>query len=253
MSTSGSAAARSRRSSLQDALCGDPCARSIPARWYDGGLTLVYYTHFIAAPLTALVLYLRNRLTWISFMRRYVALYLAGLFFYITYPMAPPWMASRDGYIDGNAVIQTDRSRLVGHRTRALPAGPVASSATRSPRCRRCMPAPLPWWPSSRSRGCAARGGSRSLLYPLAMGFMLVYYGEHYVVDIVAGYLLAGFIMWACANWERGGVLRRGTIAAQPRRSWRPIGPTPSEPTSTLPGVLGWLRRLPAPSCPVCW
>ena len=52
------------------------------------------------------------------------------------------------------------------------------------------------------------------LLYPVAMGFMLVYYGEHYVVDIVAGYLLAGFIMWACANWERGGALRRGTIAA---------------------------------------
>ena len=63
---------------LQDALCGDPCARSIPARWYDGGLTLVYYTHFIAAPLTALVLYLRNRLTWVAFMRRYIALYLAG-------------------------------------------------------------------------------------------------------------------------------------------------------------------------------
>src|SRR6185436_8039530 len=76
------------------------------ARWYDGALTIVYYTHFIAAPLTALVLYLRNRLTWISFMRRYIALYMSALLFYITYPMAPPWMASRDGYVEGNTVIR---------------------------------------------------------------------------------------------------------------------------------------------------
>ena len=112
---------------LQDSLCGDPCARSIPARWYDGALTLVYYTHFIAAPLTALVLYLRNRLTWIAFMRRYIALYMAALLFYITYPMAPPWMASRDGYVEGNAGDPADRPRLVGDRTRTLPADPVAA------------------------------------------------------------------------------------------------------------------------------
>ena len=91
---------------LQEALCGDPCRRSNPPHWYDGALTAVYYTHFIAAPLVALMLYLRNRAVWLSFMRRYVTLYMAGLLVYITYPMAPPWMASRDGYVDGPTVVR---------------------------------------------------------------------------------------------------------------------------------------------------
>ena len=41
------------------------------------------------------------------------------------------------------------------------------------------------------------------MLYPLAMGFVLVYYAEHYVVDIVAGFAATGLVMWGCAVWER--------------------------------------------------
>ena len=44
------------------------------------------------------------------------------------------------------------------------------------------------------------------LLYPLTMSFALVYYAEHYVVDIVAGYAAAALVLLACTWWER----RRG-------------------------------------------
>lgn len=227
---------------LQDSLCGDPCERSIPARWYDGGLTIVYYTHFIAAPLTALVLYLRNRLTWISFMRRYISLYFVGLLFYITYPMAPPWMASRDGYIEGNEIVRlTGRgwsiiglehfqqvlSRL-GNQVAAMPSLHAATAALVALFAIWKLRTPLRFM---------------FLLYPLAMGFMLVYYGEHYVVDIIAGYLVAGFVMWACANWERAGVLRRGAIAAH--RSVLAIRGPEDERGADDPDLLDRLRRLP--------
>jgi len=34
------------------------------------------------------------------------------------------------------------------------------------------------------------------------MGFMLVYYAEHYVVDILAGFVAAGLALWGSAAWE---------------------------------------------------
>jgi hypothetical protein len=41
------------------------------------------------------------------------------------------------------------------------------------------------------------------VLYPLAMGAMLVVTGEHYVVDILMGYLYAGSVMVAWRVWDR--------------------------------------------------
>jgi hypothetical protein len=35
------------------------------------------------------------------------------------------------------------------------------------------------------------------------MGFVLVYYAEHYVVDIVAGFGATGLVMGGCVVWER--------------------------------------------------
>jgi membrane-associated phospholipid phosphatase len=226
---------------LQEALCGTPCTRDLPARWYDGLLTCVYYTHFIAAPLVAFVLYLRNRVAWVSWMRRYVALYIAGLFFYITYPMAPPWMASDDGYISGAHIsritgrgwqiiglehFQQVLSRL-GNQVAAMPSLHAATAALIA--CYGISRLRSPW------RYLLA-------LYPVAMSFMLVYYGEHYVVDIIAGALLAVVVMWACTNWERGGVLRQLPVAANAAI----LGPRDAPMASrTAPDVLTWLRRLP--------
>jgi membrane-associated phospholipid phosphatase len=41
------------------------------------------------------------------------------------------------------------------------------------------------------------------LLYPLAMGTTLVYFGEHYVVDLLAGALLACLVMLLMPVYER--------------------------------------------------
>ena len=40
----------------------------------------------------AVVLWLGNRDHWVLWMRRYLALNLAGLSIYVIYPMVPPWM-----------------------------------------------------------------------------------------------------------------------------------------------------------------
>jgi membrane-associated phospholipid phosphatase len=40
------------------------------------------------------------------------------------------------------------------------------------------------------------------LLYPLFMGLALVYLGEHYVADLLAGAALAIVVLAVCRRWE---------------------------------------------------
>ncbi|MFI5425655.1 phosphatase PAP2 family protein [Aeromicrobium sp. UC242_57] len=62
-------------------------------------LTTVYYTHFVAGLTIAVVLWLRDRALWVPWMTRYVAINFAALVIYVLYPMAPPWLASKEGYV----------------------------------------------------------------------------------------------------------------------------------------------------------
>jgi PAP2 superfamily len=207
---------------LQAHLCGSPCERSMPPRWYDVVLTTVYYSHFFVALVTAWVLWLRNRSGWVRFMRRYLTLNIVGLALYITYPMAPPWMAARDGYLSADIARITGRgwydlSDNGFHQHLSAVGNPVAA-----------MP--------SLHAGIALlvavygimrlRGGWRwlLLLYPVAMSFMLVYYAEHYVVDILAGYAAAGLVLWVCAVWERLPRRERVHAPVMERRLYDGVG-----------------------------
>src|SRR4051812_29098752 len=84
---------------LQQALCGDPCVRTSDPSWYDVFFTTVYASHFLCGLTIAAVLWMRSRAEWLRWMRRYVTINFGALACYILYPMAPPWMASEEGYI----------------------------------------------------------------------------------------------------------------------------------------------------------
>lgn len=192
---------------LQAHLCGVPCRRTSAPAWYDVLLTTVYYSHFFVALTIATVLWMRDRPEWVRYMRRYLSLSFLALAIYIAYPMAPPWMASRDGYLTDDISRITGRGwwdlghsgssggggthqsiSAVGNQVAAMPslhAGiAILVAAWAIPRL------PVRWrWPMA--------------LYPVAMSFMLVYYAEHYVVDILAGAVLAALVMVGCGLWER--------------------------------------------------
>lgn len=186
---------------LQRELCGDPCDRESHPRWYDVVLTTVYASHFLVGLTLAAVLWVRERAAWLRWMRRYVAINFAALVVYILYPMAPPWLAYEKGFIDEPLVRITGRGwadlglgrfdlvlQGVGNPVAAMPslhagiAGLVAMYGI--------------WRLRSPFRWLLA-------LYPLAMGLALVYYAEHYVIDLLAGWLLAGAVMVGCGVWER--------------------------------------------------
>ncbi|AWB91749.1 phosphatase PAP2 family protein [Aeromicrobium chenweiae] len=202
---------------LQDALCASPCSGSTPPRWYDEVLTTIYFTHFVAGLTLAVVLWLRDRAMWVPWMRRYVVINFAALVIYVLYPMAPPWLASKEGYVGERLPRLTGRGwddlGLGGfHVALAKVGNPVAA---------------MPSLHGGLAMLIALYGIVRLrsawrwilLLYPLLMATALIYYAEHYVIDILAGWALAGLVMIGCMLWET----RR---AAPPRQPDVPTAPS---------------------------
>ncbi|MRJ78065.1 phosphatase PAP2 family protein [Aeromicrobium sp. SMF47] len=205
---------------LQDALCASPCTSSTPPRWYDEVLTTVYFTHFVAGLTLAVVLWLRDRAMWVPWMRRYVVINFAALVIYVLYPMAPPWLAAKEGYIAERLPRLTGRGwddlGLGGfHVVLAKVGNPVAA---------------MPSLHGGLAMLIALYGIARLrsawrwilLVYPVLMGIALVYYAEHYVIDILAGWALAGLVMIGCAVWESrrsgGGAPLRQPDVQSPQR-----------------------------------
>jgi len=204
---------------LQAHLCGVPCERSMPPRWYDVLLTTVYYSHFFVTLAVAGWLWLRDRIAWKGYLRRYLSLCVLALIGYISYPMAPPWMASRDGYLSPDIARITGRgwydlghSGVTAHQRLSAVGNQVAA---------------MPSLHAALALFVAVYGITRLqrrwrwllLLYPAAMSFMLVYYAEHYVVDLLAGYAAVGLVMWGWSWWERRAGLPSGRGTTDHRAS----------------------------------
>jgi hypothetical protein len=188
---------------LQDLWCGDPCSPASDPRWYDAVFTTVYSTHFVAGLAIAAILWVRSRVEWVLFMRRYLALNFAALVVYLLYPMAPPWMAARDGYLAHGETVHRLTSR--GWEDLGLSRVPLVLFGLSN------KVAAMPSLHAAVASLVAAYGIWRLrtawrwllVLYPLAMGTALVYDGEHYVVDVLAGFTLTAVVMAGCALWER--------------------------------------------------
>lgn len=195
---------------LQSLLCGNPCTLAAGPHWYDVALTGVYYSHFIVAPAVAVVLWVRSRAAWLPFIRRYIMINLGALVVYIAYPMAPPWMASEQGY------LPADIPRLTGHGWSELGMGGfhlalanIGNPVAAMPSLHAGLAALVALYGVLRLR---STWRWLLLLYPVAMSFMLIYYAEHYLIDVLAGYLLAGLVLAGCSLWERR---RESTAAAR--------------------------------------
>ena len=186
---------------LQQAWCGDPCYASSEPRWYDALLTTVYASHFVTGLTIAAVLWVRNHDEFTRWMRRLVAISFGALAIYIAYPMAPPWWASEHGAIDAYVPRITGRGwDDLGLERINLLLGGVGNEVAAMPSLHAGIACLVALYGVQR-----LRSPWRWLLlaYPLLMGLALVYDGEHYVVDVVCGFALAGAVLVVCSAWER--------------------------------------------------
>jgi membrane-associated phospholipid phosphatase len=174
-------------------------------RWYDVAGSLVYMTHFVFPVMLPVYVLLRNGWgQFVRYMRRFATVLFAGVATYILYPAAPPWMAD-DQYgalgsleritgrgwrhVGMTTVYQVfDRGKAITNPVAAMPSLHAAFALM-----------VVLWFFPGRSWWVRAL----LLTFPLSMATTLVYFGEHYVSDVLAGwlYVLASFGFWSW--WER--------------------------------------------------
>jgi len=163
---------------------------------------IVYTSHFVVPWLVAALFYLNARPLWSGYMRRVLVLSYLGLVAYVLMPAAPPWYAAKEGVIAepvaraagfGFGIVPVDTS------TRWLEAQSNPVAALPSLHAAFALLVVVALWPLARSRWLRVP----LVLFPLAMAFTLVYGGEHYVIDILAGWACVGLASLVSQAWER--------------------------------------------------
>ncbi|MGB7798524.1 MAG: phosphatase PAP2 family protein [Pseudonocardiaceae bacterium] len=212
-------------------------------RWWDVLVSVVYLSHFVAVPGVAAVLWFCRRQTWSAFVRRWLFLTIAGVATYLVYPAAPPWWASVHGDLGehverlsarGWTALRLDSTGPLFDQGQAL-ANPVAAMPSLHAAFSLFLAVfflptvPRRWRPLLFS-------------YPLAMMFTVLYCGEHYFVDVLAGwgYVLATFALVGVGErwWQRNiDVTDQGRHRRQPRRSYGPSSRCAHAQRSDVVGV----------------
>ena len=237
---------------LQDAWCGDPCLKESEPRWYDVFFTTVYATHFVTGLTIAAVLWVRNRAEWIKWMRRYVLINFGALV--DLHPL--PDGAAVDGVRGGLAQADVTRITSRGWHDIGLGRIDLILQGVGNP------VAAMPSLHAGITFLIAIYGIQRLrspwrwllALYPLAMSTALVYLAEHYVIDMLAGALLATVVLVGCQLWEN----------SRDRSAWpgapmsflsdiRKVSQSPSEIVRNAwhggPPIPGGATRDPTPPC----
>lgn len=204
---------------LQAELCGVPCERGLPPRWYDVVLSTVYYSHFFVGLGVGVALWVRNRSAWIGYMRRYISLSALALVIYVVYPMAPPWMAARDGQLSSDINRITSRGWFDLGQSRSVTGGLASRGEAGTPggsahdqfTAVGNQVAAMPSLHAGLAMLVAVfaivhlRSSWRWLMlaYPLAMSFALVYFAEHYVIDVIAGFACVAVVLVGWSAYDR--------------------------------------------------
>jgi len=174
-------------------------------------VAIVYLLHFVAPVGLAFALWLRDRRAYWRFTSALLLVSFAGYFTFLAFPAAPPWMAAQRGYLPAvHTVIPDTLSQIVHPGLVAFAWSNVGSNAV----------APFPSlhaaWPMIVALALAAYTKARLgrwrwllFLYPAFVGFAVIYGGEHYLIDVLAGYAYA-IAAFLAVEWIAAWMARRG-------------------------------------------
>ena len=173
-------------------------------RWWDYAAWFVYMSHFFVALGVAMVLWKVAYPRFRQFIGMFLGLTLAGFATYVVLPAVPPGLASQNGDLQETSRLILAMWKHLGVEvaTAVFSGGNrYANDVAALPSLHGAYPALLMlfFW-----RG--ARPWVRGVLiaYPILMCVTLVYAAEHYVVDVLMGWMYA-----ALAFVIGGAVIRR--------------------------------------------
>jgi membrane-associated phospholipid phosphatase len=170
-------------------------------QWWDYLAWFVYLTHFFATLVVAAILWTWAHDKFTRFATMVCVLALTGFATYTIYPAVPPWLAAQHGNIGQS-------NRLIGVVWQHVPIAHYGSlfekgqsyannvAAMPSLHAGYALLVTLYLW-----RLVPRWGRPLLAAYPPAMAFALVYSGEHYVVDCLAGWVYATVAFVAVNLW----------------------------------------------------
>ena len=185
--------------------------------WWDAVAIPIYFSHFVVSLAVAVALWTVSYPVYRRYVWTLVSLTLITVVTYALYPAAPPWMAGL------NAALP-DVHRIVPEALRALGGHTINSAVERGesysnrvaamPSLHGAVPAMLLMfcWPLVRPLARVLLA-----LYVLAMAVTLVYGGEHYVIDILVGWVYAAVCVAGVAAWFRQRQARERPGSARSR------------------------------------
>ena len=166
---------------------------------WDHALSVVHWTWFFMPHLTLTYVLRRHRHLYPRSATLMAACFDLGCVIYWAVPTAPPWWAAESGEMQPVRRIMAESGERVWRRLwtplyHSLQGNPFAA-----------MPS-LHFGTSVMAarvlEGVGPRHGAIGWTYALTLGFGLVYLGEHYVVDLIAGFALAEGIVRAAPHVE---------------------------------------------------
>lgn len=177
--------------------------------------TFVYMSHFVLPLAFGFFLWSKDRHEFKLFSTSLIFLSYAGFFTYVIYPAAPPWLASQQGIIGPiNDVIVATTGRLTS--SPLLPT--IYDIMNPNP------VAPLPSlhaaYPMLVYLFLRKRYGPKVrlfLVYLASVIFSVIYTGNHYFIDVLAGFLYAWVTFHVISHADR--YLTRNTLAAATQNS----------------------------------
>jgi hypothetical protein len=177
-------------------------------QWFEVAAFVVYVSHFFVTPLLAAYLWVRDRWRFRRFAAALALLTLLGSLTFVAFPAAPPWMASEHGLIGPTnrlipqlwtwvGVGASDGLVGTGYRyANDVAAVPSLHAALALLVVMSVRPRPRRRW-----------AWALVAAYPLAMALAIVYTGEHYVADVLLGWVYAALsfvaIRWIARRLER--------------------------------------------------
>jgi membrane-associated phospholipid phosphatase len=161
------------------------------AHWWDRIAVPVYLSHFLVSLILAIVLWCVNYPLFRRYLGTLVMLTLITLATYVVYPAAPPWMAALNGHIPHVVRVVPATLSVLGGETvdTAVEKGAAYSNPVAAmPSLHAAIPMMLLLFFWGRVRWWLK---AVLALYAVGMGLTLVYTGEHYVIDVLVGWLYA--------------------------------------------------------------
>jgi hypothetical protein len=201
--------------------------------WFDYIVWAVYMTHYFATLVIAAMLWRFAYPRFREFRRMVLTLATFGFITYVAFPAVPPWMAAKLHHLEPvRRIVNVDVWNALGiHVANSLveSGSGFFNQVAAVPSLHAAYPVLflLFFW-------AGARWYWRVVLvaYPLAMAFALVYSGEHYVSDILLGWVYAVMAFVLVKAWDRWRAARRAE-----KEPAHPAGaPTPA-PAPLTPAV----------------